>query len=119
MRTAPVDRTEPLAVAAPLREIFMKSIVASRDLPAGTLLRREDLALKKPGTGLPAARLGDIVGRRLARPLARDALLAPTDLHAATCAAPGTASSSPPVLTFGAPDRTAGATPRTHLRTSR
>src|SRR3546814_10466859 len=79
MRTAPVDRTEPLAVAAPLREIFMKSIVASRDLPAGTLLRREDLALKKPGTGLPAARLGDIVGRRLARPLARDALLAPTD----------------------------------------
>ena len=84
MRAAPVDRTEPLAVAAPLREIFMKSIVASRDLPAGTLLRREDLALKKPGTGLPAAKLGDIVGRRLARPLARDTLLAPADIEAAT-----------------------------------
>src|SRR3546814_18164193 len=74
----------------------MKSIVASRDLPAGTLLRREDLALKKSGTGLPAARLGDIVGRRLARPLARDALLAPTDLEAAKGADAASAASSTP-----------------------
>ena len=81
MRAAPVDRSEPLAVAAPLREIFMKSIVAARDLPVGTLLRREDLALKKPGNGLPAAALEAVVGRRLARALARDEQVAHRDLE--------------------------------------
>ncbi|MFN4088118.1 MAG: N-acetylneuraminate synthase family protein [Alphaproteobacteria bacterium] len=81
MRASPVDRTEPLAVAAPLRDIFMKSIVAARDLPAGTVLQREDLALKKPGGGLPAAALAEIVGQRLVRPLAHDAQLARADLE--------------------------------------
>jgi len=84
MRAAPVDRSEPLPVAAPLRDIFMKSIVAARDLPAGALLRREDVALKKPGGGLPAAKLGDVVGRRLTRPLARDTQIGLADLESAS-----------------------------------
>ncbi len=49
--------------------MFGKSLVAARDLPAGHTLSDEDMALKKPGTGIPAARLVEIIGRRLKRPL--------------------------------------------------
>ena len=35
--------------------MFGKSVVAARALPAGHALAIEDLALKKPGTGIPAS----------------------------------------------------------------
>lgn len=72
MRRAPVDKDEMAAAMAPLRRIFAKSVVARRDLPAGTVLAAADLALKKPGTGLPPERLESLVGRRLRATLARD-----------------------------------------------
>jgi N-acetylneuraminate synthase len=81
MRANPVDKDEVLEQAQGLRSIFMKSIVARSDLPAGTLLREEHIALKKPGTGLPAERLGFVIGRRLRRPLARDDQIRLEDLQ--------------------------------------
>ena len=56
--------------------MFGKSVVAARDLPSGHRLEEADLALKKPGTGIPAARLGEMIGRRLVRPVAANTLLA-------------------------------------------
>jgi N-acetylneuraminate synthase len=50
--------------------------VAARDLSAGHKLERGDLALKKPGTGIPAARLEEIIGRRLTTAVMADTLLA-------------------------------------------
>ena len=61
----------------------MKSVVAAADLPAGMRLSREHLAAKKPGTGIPAAELPRLVGRRLRRAVARDALLSEADLEPA------------------------------------
>ena len=46
-----------------------KKIVAARDLPRGHVLRREDLALKSPGDGLPPYMMDEIVGRTLLRAL--------------------------------------------------
>ena len=46
------------------------------------MLRGPDLAAKKPGTGIPAERLPSLVGRRLARDVAEDALLMDEDLEA-------------------------------------
>ena len=43
--------------------VARKSIVAKRDLPAGTILTREDLLIQRPGTGISPARLDAIVGR--------------------------------------------------------
>jgi N-acetylneuraminate synthase len=80
MRAHPVDKAAMAAELAPMRRIFMKSVVAARDLPAGTVLADADLAAKKPGTGIPAAELPSLVGRRLVRAVAADALLAPDDL---------------------------------------
>jgi N-acetylneuraminate synthase len=78
---SPVDKDALAAELAPVRERFTKSIVAASDLAAGTVLQASDLALKKPGTGLPASRLQEVVGRRLRRPVAVDALLEESDLE--------------------------------------
>jgi N-acetylneuraminate synthase len=81
MRAHPVDKDASAAETAPLRRLFTRSVVARQALPAGTRLTREHLAVKKPGTGLPPARLDDIVGLRLARPVAADQVLAADDLE--------------------------------------
>ncbi len=52
-----------------------KKIVAAAALPAGHVLRREDLALKSPGDGLPPYELDSVVGRTLRHPLTEDAAL--------------------------------------------
>ena len=81
MRAHPIDKNASARETAPLRKLFTRSLVASADLPAGTVISREHLAIKKPGTGLPPDRLDDIVGRRLARPVAADQVLAAEDIE--------------------------------------
>jgi N-acetylneuraminate synthase len=80
MLAAPVDKDAAAAPLEPLRRAFMKSIVARVDLAAGTVLREQDLALRKPGTGLPPSRLPGLVGARLVRPVAAGELLGPADV---------------------------------------
>ncbi len=63
-----------------LRKLFTKSIVAGTDLPAGTILAAEHLKLKKPGTGLDASHLPELLGRKLCRGLRSDELLSQNDL---------------------------------------
>lgn len=60
--------------------VARRSLVAARDLPAGALLAAGDLAVKRPGTGIPPVRFAELVGRRLARAVAADALLVWEDL---------------------------------------
>jgi N-acetylneuraminate synthase len=81
MRAHPVDKETSAADTAPLRRLFTRSLVARQALPAGTVLTREQIAIKKPGTGLPPARLDEIVGRRLARAVTADQLLAVEDIE--------------------------------------
>ena len=81
MRANPIDKNASAQETAPLRKLFTRSLVASADLPAGTVITREHVAIKKPGTGLPPERLEDIIGRRLARPVTVDQLLAVDDIE--------------------------------------
>ncbi len=78
--THPLDKEASAHELAELKRIFGKSVVAARDLAAGTLLVREDLTLKKPGTGIPAARLDEVIGRTLRHAVQRDTLLSEDDL---------------------------------------
>jgi len=64
-----------------LRDTFTKSVVMRVDLPAGSTLRAEHLHVKKPGTGIAAARLGELVGARLRRSVRADQLLQEDDLE--------------------------------------
>jgi N-acetylneuraminate synthase len=80
MNANPVDKDRAAQDLSPLRSLFTKSVVAAADLPAGTVLREEDLAVKKPGTGIPAARLSEFIGMRVNRNLKADEQLSETDL---------------------------------------
>jgi N-acetylneuraminate synthase len=81
MRAHPLDKNQSAAATAPLRRLFTRSLVAGRDLPEGTVLAREHLLIKKPGTGLSPDRLDEVVGRRLVRGVTADHVLAPEDVE--------------------------------------
>ncbi len=80
MMASPVDKDALAASKANLRPVFFRSVVAKQDLAAGTVLDKSHLTTKKPGTGIPADRLHGLVGRRLARDVKRDQLLADEDI---------------------------------------
>jgi N-acetylneuraminate synthase len=79
MKAHPVDKDD-LAPYRDMKRIFEKSIVTAVQVPAGAVLTAEMLAFKKPGDGIPPARLGEVVGKRAARPIPADHKLAPQDL---------------------------------------
>ena len=62
----PVDKDD-VSKYAEMKRIFEKSIVTARPLIEGHALTAQDLAFKKPGDGIPAARWRELVGRRLRR----------------------------------------------------
>jgi N-acetylneuraminate synthase len=80
MLSAPVDKTRLATEKAGLRSQFFHSVVANEDLRKGIMLERRHLATKKPGTGIPAERVNEIVGRKLSRDVKKDQLLAEEDL---------------------------------------
>lgn len=80
MRASPLDKSRVDDSVAGMRDIFFKSVVAARDLAAGTVLAAEHLAIKKPGNGIPAARLDELVGRTLVHAVERDRPLTFEDL---------------------------------------
>jgi N,N'-diacetyllegionaminate synthase len=81
MRANPVDKELMAQELAPLRDLFTKSLVVRLDLPAGTMLKAEHLVIKKPGTGIPANRLREVVGKRLRQAIKADELLHEQDLE--------------------------------------
>jgi len=81
MRAHPVDKDVSASETAPLRRLFTRSLVFAQPLPAGTVLTRDHLAIKKPGTGLAPGRLDEVVGKRLARAVAVDQLVSLDDIE--------------------------------------
>jgi N-acetylneuraminate synthase len=81
MRAHPIDKDASARETDPLRRLFTRSVVARRALPRGAVLERADLALKKPGTGLPPERLNDLVGKTLAKAVTEDQLLTADDVE--------------------------------------
>jgi len=81
MMANPVDKEAIAQDAKELRATFTKSVVARRNLPAGTVLREADLTLKKPGTGMESSRLPEVIGRRLKRDVSKDTLISEDDLE--------------------------------------
>lgn len=66
--------------AVVMRTSFTNSIVTRRAIAAGEVFSRENLSLKKPGTGLPPSDLPQVLGRRAGRELAADTPLTWDDL---------------------------------------
>lgn len=71
----------PVAAELPTAAVARRSIVAVRDLPAGSLIGAEDVAVLRPGTGLAPSMLDVVVGARLGRAVAAHTPLTVADLH--------------------------------------
>lgn len=57
------------------RTRMRRSIVAARDLAAGTKLTENDLDLKRPGTGMPPEMMDWLIGKTLIKDVAKDNLI--------------------------------------------
>jgi N,N'-diacetyllegionaminate synthase len=66
MLAHPVDKNDIRRFAA-MKAIFEKSIVAREDIAPGQVITRAMLAFKKPGDGMPAAEVDDVIGRAAVR----------------------------------------------------
>lgn len=64
-----------------LRMTFNKSIVASRSVDRGTLLTLDDLTVKKPGNGIPASKMREVIGKKLRKNVAKDQQLRESDFE--------------------------------------
>jgi N-acetylneuraminate synthase len=62
------------------RKKMRRSVVAVRDLPAGTTLTKDDLSAKRPGTGLPPEKINELVGKILNHDVKADTLIRSSDL---------------------------------------
>ena len=62
------------------RAKMRRSVIATRDLPAGTVLKKDDLSAKRPGTGIPVEKIGELVGKVLIRDVKADTLILDADL---------------------------------------
>lgn len=81
MLANPVNKDEIAKELQPLRELFTKSLFYSADLPAGTVLHDEHIVIKKPGTGLRADRLPELLGKTLKINVIADAFVREDDLE--------------------------------------
>ena len=66
---------------AELFRLGRRSIVAARDLRAGDVITREDIAVKRPGFGVPVDALDQVVGRHVAHDVVHDQVLQWDDLE--------------------------------------
>ena len=48
-----------------IKKVARKSIVLNRDVKKGTMLQREMLSIKRPGTGIPPKFINDIIGKEI------------------------------------------------------
>ena len=55
-----------------MKKIFEKSIVANQDLAKGTVLTWDTLSYKKPGDGINARFINDIIGKELCIDVEKD-----------------------------------------------
>jgi len=65
MMTCHVDKDDVASSMRGMKDAFEKSIVARRSLRNGVKLQMTDIAFKKPGTGLSAARYKEFIGRSI------------------------------------------------------
>ncbi len=69
------------------RENLAKSLVAARDLSAGTVISEADIAVKSPGQGLSPLKMPALLGRKLTRTMAADDYFFQSDLDEGTAKA--------------------------------
>ncbi len=63
-----------------VRNMAHHSVVSIREVAAGATISADDVWVKRPGSGIPARRLGEVIGRVAKRAIAKDRLITWDDL---------------------------------------
>jgi N,N'-diacetyllegionaminate synthase len=63
-----------------VRKMAGHSVVSLRDLAPGAVISSDDVWVKRPGTGIPAGRLPEVIGRTVVRAILKDTLVRWEDL---------------------------------------
>jgi len=63
-----------------VRDMALHSVVTIRDVAAGATIDKDDVWVKRPGTGIPARELPSVIGRMAKRAIAKDRLVTRDDL---------------------------------------
>lgn len=71
---------EPTATEMEMRESFRKSIVTLTPIQAGELFSKENIGVRRPGTGMPPEELDAVLGRCAANDLLPDHLISAEDI---------------------------------------
>jgi len=58
-----------------------RSIITSKDLEKGNVIKEDDLTFKRPGTGIEPDQEAFVIGRTLKHSLAKDSVLRWTDFE--------------------------------------
>jgi len=66
---------------ASMKGAVRRSIVAARDLPAGQVIKEEDLEAKRPGGGISPAEFEKLLGKKLKRAVKADEMLSLGDVE--------------------------------------
>jgi N-acetylneuraminate synthase len=80
MLNHPVDKDD-LTKYHDMKHIFQKSIVSSMDIPAGTIIKPEMIALKKPGGGLSPKNYNIIIGKIVNKDIPKNTQLSNEDIN--------------------------------------
>jgi N,N'-diacetyllegionaminate synthase len=67
-----------------VRNMALHSVVSVRDIPAGATIAAADVWVKRPGTGIPARQLDEVIGRVAKRAIPHDRLVRWDDLEPGT-----------------------------------
>lgn len=79
MLSSQVDKSD-VSDFSEMKRIFEKSLVSLTDIPAGAELTSVVVGIKKPGTGIPAARFNEVLGKKAARAIPAGRLLSEKDI---------------------------------------
>jgi N,N'-diacetyllegionaminate synthase len=81
MITNPVDKDLLAKELVGMRRLFNKSVVLNKMLTKGATINRNDLAVKKPGIGIPAQDINECVGKKIKSNLPFNHILVWEDLE--------------------------------------
>lgn len=79
MLSHPIDKDHMSSELTGMKQLFYKSMVATRAIEVGEVLTDEMIAFKKPGTGIPTYHKDKFIGKRVVRGVEKDKLFCADD----------------------------------------
>ena len=78
----PVDKDKMAKELRTMRKLFNKSLVLTKSLRKGSIIKKEDLTAKKPGSGIPVQKIDKCIGKKVISDLVSGHILSWEDMRA-------------------------------------